>query len=617
MKYQLLTKDFSEFMNEGLIYIDKNGIIKEYNEKAKELIGIKRSCTRSHSKGKINKNDIVILAYTSFGYDKNGLEEKDLKKIGINLPNLKKGDTLLAYGKYESDEIGKSKVKESDILIDNFIMDAKIDGIKISSKVNYLKRFVEIKVDNEKYRHYYNNFFSHVIILDKDSKEIKFYQDGGYTAWKEDLKQILDGNFYHEKKNGCNEIEVINKHILDIHDKTEIINDLINCSQNEIVGYKGKKSKINGIDALCTLKQVMRGSEIIGAFLLINDISRLRNAEVQKEMVYKKLKLAKEALKNNSEYAKLFPKLIGSSQSLLEVKRLAYKASKFQSNLLILGESGTGKSILARCIHEASANHDMPFIEVNCNSIPESLMESELFGYEKGAFTGANQKGKKGYFEMANGGTLFLDEIGDFPKGMQVKLLHVIQNKKFFKVGGDKEIQVNLRIIVATNRNLEKDVKNGIFREDLYYRINVFPIHLPPLRDRIVDIYELIEFLLPRICNRIGTNQKHISGEAINKIKAYHWPGNIRELENVLERAVNLCEDKTILSEHLKIKITKKNIVNREEYLRPLKETMNSIELEIIENVYNYTNRDKKKTMEILKIKKTKLYEKIKELKNN
>jgi transcriptional regulator with PAS, ATPase and Fis domain len=283
---------------------------------------------------------------------------------------------------------------------------------------------------------------------------------------------------------------------------------------------------------------------------------------------------------------------------------------------LILGESGTGKSVLARAIHKASELKDEPFIEVNLNSIPESLIESELFGYEKGAFTGANNKGKKGYFELADKGTLFLDEIGDLPKALQVKLLHVIQNRSFYRVGGHKEIQVDVRIIAATNRNLEQDIKENKFREDLYYRINVFPIKQPPLRERMEDLHDIVTYILPKLCKKIGVEEKSVSPEAYEKMSRYSWPGNIRELENVLERAVAISESKTVLASHLHIKVAKRQLMNDTAILKPLKTTMMEVELDIIERLMHYTNDDKDKVMEILCIKKTKLYECLKLIKN-
>ncbi len=615
MNYSILVSDFLNNMNEGLIYIDSDGIIKEYNEKAKQMVGIERDCPYSHDEGKIEKDDIVIIAYTSFGLDDEGIDENDLKKIGLTLNNIEEGTTILAVGRYMGNVNGKSKIKPPDVYIDTILLEDDFENIHFKAKVDYIDRCVEIKINSRSYRYYYNNYFSNCVVLDKDTKEVKFYQQGGYTAWKEDLKLLLNGQSFSEKKVGKNKKEVINKHILEVHDNNEIIKDFISCAKGEHPGFKGKNSKLNGVYSSCTFFPVKRDGITMGAYLLLNDISLLQSAETQRNIAYSRLKAVTKSLKDNEKVENHFPKIIGSSKIMGEIKKLAYKASKSESNVLLLGESGTGKSVLARAIHDASGNKNKPFIQVNCSSIPETLIESELFGYERGAFTGANQKGKKGYFEMADTGTIFLDEIGDLSKGMQVKLLHVIQNKKFYKVGGDKEINVNVRIIVATNRNLESDVKNNLFRKDLYYRINVFPIHIPSLRERIDDMYELVEYLLPKICMKIGTEEKRISGEAMAKLRVYHWPGNIRELENILERAVNLCDDKTIMSEHIKVKINKKNLNNQEEYLKPLKDSLNALELEIIENVIDYTNNDKIKTMEILKIKKTKLYEKLKAIK--
>ncbi|MDM8533537.1 sigma 54-interacting transcriptional regulator [Clostridiaceae bacterium HSG29] len=615
MKYPILVSDFLNNMNDGLIYIDSDGIIQEYNEKAKQMMGIQRKCAYPHNEGKIEKGDIVIIAYTSFGLDDEGIDENDFKKIGLTFNNIEEGTTVLAVGKYMGNVNGKSKIKAPGAYMDVITLEDDFEGVHFKAKVDYIDRCVEIKINSRSYRYYYNNYFSNCVVLDKDTKEMKFYQQGGYTAWKEDLKLLLNGQFFSEKKVGINIKEVINKHIFEAHDNNEIIKEFISCAKGEHLGFKGKNSKLNGIYSSCTFFPVKRVGKTVGAYLLLSDISLLQSVETQKNIAYSKLKVVTKSLKDNEIIEKYFPKIIGSSKIISEIKRLGYKASRFQSNVLLLGESGTGKSILARAIHDASDNKNKPFIQVNCSSIPETLIESELFGYEKGAFTGANQKGKKGYFEMADSGTIFLDEIGDLPKAMQVKLLHVIQNKKFYKVGGDKEIEVDVRIIAATNRNLELDVKNKLFRKDLYYRINVFPIHIPSLRERIDDMHELVEYLLPKICMKIGTEEKRISGEAMAKLRVYHWPGNIRELENILERAVNLCDDKIITSDYIKVKINKKNLINQEEYLKPLKDSLNELELEIIENVMDYTNDDKMKTMKILKIKKTKLYDKLKTIK--
>ena len=232
----------------------------------------------------------------------------------------------------------------------------------------------------------------------------------------------------------------------------------------------------------------------------------------------------------------------GKSRAIREVYAMIDRVAKTPSTVLITGESGTGKELIANAIHKNSDRHDKPFIRVNCAAIPESLVESELFGYEKGAFTGAVGS-KPGRFELADQGTLFLDEIGDIPLAMQVKLLRALQYMSFERVGGIKPIHVDVRLIAATNRDLQEAIKQGKFREDLYYRLNIVQIGLPPLRERMEDIPILVSRLVARQNERLKKNVVGVSDKAMEALVSYHWPGNIRELENVIERSVLFCED--------------------------------------------------------------------------
>lgn len=238
--------------------------------------------------------------------------------------------------------------------------------------------------------------------------------------------------------------------------------------------------------------------------------------------------------------------IVGETEEMLYVKKLARRASRTSSTLLITGESGTGKEIIAQAIHTRSVRRDAPFISVNCGAIPRELIESELFGYESGAFTGAKRGGSPGKFELANGGTILLDEIGDMPKDMQVKLLRVLQEKEVWRVGGSAPIKLDVRVMASTNRDLLQMVREGTFRQDLYYRINILSIHMPPLRERLEDLPALISSLLDRINQRIGSNAAGITPESMEIARNYSWPGNVRELENVLEQAVNWSNDELI-----------------------------------------------------------------------
>jgi DNA-binding NtrC family response regulator len=269
---------------------------------------------------------------------------------------------------------------------------------------------------------------------------------------------------------------------------------------------------------------------------------------VEKAMERQRLRREKAVL--FEEVDKRYRLVAGASAKLNDAIAGAKKAAASKSTILLLGESGTGKELFARAIHNWSERKDRPFVAINCVGLSKELLESELFGYERGAFTGANQL-KRGKIELANGGTVFLDEVGDISEELQAKLLRFLQEREFERVGGTQLIRVDVRIVAATNRNLEVSVKDGRFREDLYYRLNVVPIVLPPLRGRKEDVPALAQFFLQRFSNESKKSFSEISQEALEALTAYDWPGNVRELANVIERAVVLGQPPTIQIEDL------------------------------------------------------------------
>ncbi|MBW2129465.1 MAG: sigma 54-interacting transcriptional regulator [Deltaproteobacteria bacterium] len=250
----------------------------------------------------------------------------------------------------------------------------------------------------------------------------------------------------------------------------------------------------------------------------------------------------------NEKYS--FSNIIGNSRKMREVYYLITQVAKSNANVLLLGESGTGKELVANAIHYNSLRADKPFVKINCAALPAHLVEAELFGYEKGAFTGAVRQ-KAGKFERADKGTIFLDEIGSLAFESQGKLLRVLQERELERLGGTETLHVNIRLIAATNRDLAKEVDKGRFREDLFYRLNVYPIYLPPLREREADLLLLADYFLEKYAKEYNKDIQRISTPAIDALTQYHWPGNVRELENCIERAVLLCEDKVIHSYHL------------------------------------------------------------------
>lgn len=274
------------------------------------------------------------------------------------------------------------------------------------------------------------------------------------------------------------------------------------------------------------------------------------------------------------------------------ILQLAAKIADVDSTVLILGESGVGKEVIARFIHKRSHRDKGPFVKINCGAIPETLLESELFGYETGAFTGAKRQGKPGLIEMANEGTLFLDEIGELPLNLQVKLLQVLQEHRLVRIGGIKPITVNIRVIAATNRDIENMVKKGEFREDLFYRLNVVPITIPPLRERRDDIIPLIYHFLEEY-NRKYDKAKKISAEAKDILIKYNWPGNVRELENTVERLVVTVEEDVILPHHLPENLKEINIplkVVNVDGIIPLKDAVEMVERQLLHKAVEQCN---------------------------
>ena len=604
-------KMFTDMMSEGFIVIDNNGIIQIYNKKAKEIFGIVYNQQISHGVGKINKGDIVIIGDNSLGRDDGNLDRESLESLGIKDNNIEQGDAILAIGVFQQKGISPIyKYLKSGNMEDTLKLKTKYLGIDLGAIIDFANRIITIEVNEEKFSMNYINAIGHMVILDGKTNKLKFYQAQGYTARGESIADLLMGSEYRAKGENSNILNVIGKNIFEIHKGSSTIKEFYKVAKGENISYIDEFKEINGIPTMCTLIPVDKDEIRIGAALKVEDISEIKHIIRERDKALLDLEKMENQLKEKKVFRKAFPNIVGDSKEIEHVKRLALKAAKTNSTILILGESGTGKTILAKGIHENSRFKDNPFIHVNCGAIPTTLLESELFGYEKGAFTGANKEGKIGFFEMANDGTIFLDEIGDIPTNLQVKLLQVLQEKSFYRVGGTEKIDVNLRIIAATNKNLEEEMMGGKFREDLYYRINVFPILIPPLRERIEDIYSLVDILLPKICNEIGIDTKRISAEALNLLTRYNWPGNVRELENILERAINLSESNTILSKHITLDIKEEKSNTKE--ITPLREAVNLCEKNTIKRALSIYKGNKKKAMEALEISKTTFYDKLK-----
>lgn len=413
------------------------------------------------------------------------------------------------------------------------------------------------------------------------------------------------------------------------------VNEVIENTRMHIVAKTGQKElaavhPINGSEMIANRYPLVENDEVVGAVgnVMFRNPEEWRMYKSKIQHLVEELKYYKTKVQADYEGKYRFQNLVGNSSLFASAKKLAERVSESASSVLITGESGTGKELFAHSIHNHSQRSGMPFVAINCASIPEHLLESELFGYEEGAFTGAKKGGKKGLFEIANNGTLFLDEIGDMPLSMQSKLLRVLQEREVQRVGGQKSIPVDVRIIAATHRDLDKMVSQGKFRQDLYYRLNVIKIEIPPLRKRKEDIEQVALSLLRKLEGKFYKKGITLSAEVKGKLIQHSWPGNIRELENVMERCINVLDGRIIEVEHLPLylkdqesgrsveKINNKIPVFKADMspipVQSLKELLASVEKQAIENALVQTNGNKLEAAKRLEISKTNFYEKCK-----
>ena len=412
---------------------------------------------------------------------------------------------------------------------------------------------------------------------------------------------------------GTSQMNAIGKHVTEVIENTRM-HIVVRTGIREI----GHVQKIKGNKMIADRIPIVEKGEVIGAVgtVLFKDVGEVEAYVDKIHSMEKELEFYKKELKKALGSDTTFENIIGISQSIKKVKKFARQVANTKSNVLLLGDSGTGKSLFASAIHNYSSRGDYPMIKINCAAIPHDLLESELFGYEQGAFTGAKKGGKPGKFELANKSTIFLDEIAELPISMQAKLLKVIQEREIDRVGGTKSQKVDVRIITATNQDLEDMVKKKRFREDLYYRLNVVSIEIPSLKERKEDIPYIIKELLERFSKEMDKSVTQITPAAMDSLMAYNWPGNIRELENVIERAFNLIDKDTIIMlHHLPFYISHIEPENLTNGNRGLKIILEEVEKNAIEKSLTENEGNKYRTAKDLRISRTSLYEKIQKYK--
>lgn len=350
--------------------------------------------------------------------------------------------------------------------------------------------------------------------------------------------------------------------------------------------------------------------------VMFEDIKDVQILADKLNILESKVQLYEKELENLRASKYSCRNIVGSSQVMTELRRLAQRAAKVNSPVLLVGDSGTGKELFAHAIHRASDRHRKPFIRLNCSAIPKDLLEAELFGYEPGAFTGAGTKGKPGKFELAHQGTIFLDEVSELPLEIQPKLLRVVEEKIVERLGATRPVKCDFRLIAATNENLEDCIRRGKFRKDLYYRLNVIPLHIPPLRERREDIPLIASHLLQSLCRDFGLAAKGISPEVMKIFQNHDWPGNVRELSNILERTLTLLDerDEMIHVEHLPLFFRSLSTRSERSQPRILKDLRATSERDAVLHAIRAANNNKNEAARILGIHRTALYKKMKKL---
>ena len=482
----------------GLLVVDNQHTIIIYNTEAEHLFGIPA-------------REVLGRKVTEVFPDSRLPEVVDTK------------EPILGYTR----EIGKSTiVVNTTPIIENDEIKGAISTFEdVSRLVQISWEFEEVKELKERYLQILEAVQDGICVFDREGTVT--YINGSYNEITGE--NISEGDNIHEISPNGSRMRVLEK-------------------GQKIMGEISQKK--NGKSVVANIVPIIVNQQITGGISVVKNLSEIEELIDRISHLSAKTEYLEEELHRRKKLNPAFNRIVGVSNKLYDAMKLAAKTADNNFNVLIRGESGTGKELIAEAIHYSSERATQPFIRVNCAAIPENLLESEMFGHVKGAYTGAI-KTKIGKFELADKGTIFLDEIGELDKSMQAKMLRVIQKKEFQRVGDDRTITVDARIIAATNRNLEELVENGEFREDLYYRLNVIPIWLPPLRERREDIPVLSEYFLNKIAEELGCEPKKLSGEAMDALIHYSWPGNIRELEYVMERINILADGREVQKEDL------------------------------------------------------------------
>lgn len=519
-------------------------------------------------------------------------------KVAVNKPinQFIPDSRLPEVARTGESEIGQKFVFDNKVFITNrtpIILNGRIVGAvavfqDVTELQNTLEELANVRNYKEILETVIENDYDSIVVVD---------QDGIITMFNKAYEQFI----------GVPKEKAIGYHVTDVIENTRM-----HIVAKTGIAEMGELQKICGHEMICNRIPIKKDGKIWGALgkTMFRDVREFTAFAEKINKLQVELEYYKDMVNKIQGTQYSFEQIIGSSPELMEIKAMAMRVAQSSSTILIRGESGTGKELFAHSIHYASPRKNGPFIKVNCSAIPENLLESELFGYEEGAFTGAKKGGKLGKFELANKGTILLDEIGDMAVNMQIKLLRVLQEKEIERVGGTTTIPIDVRVLAATNRSLEELISEGKFRLDLYYRLNVVELRIPSLRQHKSDLEELIYFLLGKIATKMGCPVPTFDQEALHLILNYDWPGNVRELENVLERCLNFLDNNIIRATNLPIHIRNYK-QGKELNVLELKDHLEETERVAIINALKACTGNRVKAARMLGISRASIYQKI------
>lgn len=445
--------------------------------------------------------------------------------------------------------------------------------------------------------------------LRKSLNVMKDIFDNSYQGMVLVNKEARIIKWNYEKLFGIKEEDVLGKPVEDVIENTRL-HLVVKSGNKELYDIQ----RIQGHDMIASRTPIVKDGHVIGAVgtVLFKDVKEVKDLANKIKVLENTVNIYKSEIGKMYRANYSFGDIITQNEKMLKIKDIAKKAANSSSTILIEGESGTGKEYFAHAIHDASFRRKAPFVRINCAAIPHELLESELFGYEEGSFTGAKKEGKIGKFELANGGTVLLDEISSMPFSMQAKLLRVLEEREFERIGGNTAIKLDMKVIACTNENLEMLVEKGLFRQDLYFRLNVVAITIPPLRERLDDLEILCEDILCRQLQAVGLEPKKVSEDSLLALKLHDWPGNVRELRNVLERAANMSSNNCVNLSNLPDYISNK--LNQEENIhsgKQLKDKVADAEIDAIVSAIKSSGGSRTEAAKKLGIHRTALYKKL------